>query len=335
MRKRHSGVSIFYATGISLLIMAVALRVILSAQRSFEAGENLERANQVFYAAESGLEAALFHQNSRSRGIHFAGEDASLTLTHPNTQTTTKWQILGRDNPQSGLLQAFERVEIPLFWDDSNRPTDPPPNLQAGEGAALGNHTFQVTWDGDGIPTPNSEFNFGNDDNQVIVDWAFSRTHETKGSQTFLPGRGFGTVLNPCGFLSDFVCESGSSNRLPGRTVTIASTSARAGVLQPCPENDAGCVPRLDAFLSDPAARNFQLSFQSLAPLVNTDSFGVVTQKIPGIPYTVEVLDNGPAIPRPGYTITSEVTQGDFSRRFEFAVDHPVGIGSFTYVIFQ
>lgn len=134
--KKQAGISLFLATGISLLVLTIATYVFVSVQKSFDQTRDLELSTQFFYASESGIEAGLFHKNARGRGSHLSyiqtdgtldttARDNNFRLPHPKTNLNTYWYLNGRAKSTSkseiiGTLKENEAIDIPLYFDQSS-----------------------------------------------------------------------------------------------------------------------------------------------------------------------------------------------------------------------
>lgn len=196
MKYKNPGMSLAIAFVSSMLVLFLALYTFSSITRSFERTIGIERGNKVFFAAESGIEAAFFHKNSRERSSHFdwtTWEDASsnscdtdtpsaecqgylktITINLDDTATETKWRLISRFIPEdsdgsgtfsteektyNGSIKQFQTVEIPLYYDSSMLPTDDP-SISTNQGEI--DPTIIVQFPAE-VPRPGgSNFNFGN-----------------------------------------------------------------------------------------------------------------------------------------------------------------------------
>jgi len=133
MKTKDEGVALLVSLGISFLTLGISVAVLNSVRRSVEQNENIERASQVFFAAESGTEAAFFHHNARHQGVHFMEDPVgeSQKILHSSDSVEVSWRIAGRTAPIIGILKEGEVVKIPLYWDSASNPTDPPANSGA------------------------------------------------------------------------------------------------------------------------------------------------------------------------------------------------------------
>lgn len=308
--------------GISFLVLGIALSVVASIDRAVQRSADLGRANQVFFSAESGFEAAFFHHNARGQGVHFETADDSQSITHSETASVVAWEISGREDPISGVLKERQKIQIPLFWDDSANPTEEPPIDDDGNfdpthdqaGALL--NDFELVFTDDDIP---ADFDFGlaSGEDAVLIDWALSREHAVDGLQTFVPA--LGSDGTACGLDTEFICQD--VFLLSGGATIISDGSVQGEILPGRTDTP------LSAFLSDVDSQKFILSFQPLLPFEDTDG-----SKIPGIPFT---LDADTELPKDTYRINAEVSIGSFSKIITAEVPERTTIGAFDYVIFD
>jgi len=320
MKRKNSGISLLISLGISLLVLGIALSVVASINRSVQRSADLGRANQVFFAAESGFESAFFHHNARGQGVHFMTDDASQSITHSETSSLVSWTIEGRDNPFSGILKERQKIQVPFFWDDSTNPTKDPPIMgenfdpdHTNAGKLIGE--FSLVFSDDDIPV---DFDFGTADDAVLIDWSMSREHTFDGLQTFVPELGSGN--DACGLGSEFICKG---NFLTDGEATIDSTDTIPGEILP-----GRIITNLANFLGDSDTQKFTLSF---FPLLSFEDTGGA--KIPGIPF--ELTTDGVALPKESYEITANVSIGSFSKTITAVVPEKATIGAFDYVVFD
>ena len=309
--------------GISFLVLGIAVSVISSINRAVQRSADLGRSSQVFFAAEAGLEGAFYHHNARGQGVHFVGTPVPQTLDLPNASAEVTWEIEGRSDPVAGLLKEGQKIQIPLYWDDSVDPTFEPPLDGNGDfdpthdQAGKLSDDFVLTFSTSGIP---SDFDFGTTTDAVLLDWSISREHSINGFQTFVPLRGTGLVT--CSSGTSFICKD---DFLVGGA-SIDSFNPVPGKIVP-----GGTVTEyLDDFMQDLDSQKFVLSFQSLLPFIDTDS----EEKIKGISFSVEA-DDSTALPKENYQVTANVSLGDFSKTITAIVPEKATIGAFDYVIFD
>lgn len=304
LHKKVPGISLMIAFLTSMLVLALALVTLASIVRSFERTVGIERGNKVFFAAESGIEAAFFHKNSRQSSVHFdweswsdgasgtCGEDEesgtcptelkTVEIQQTGTGAKTRWKLLSRfvppkgatvsaaDRTFSGMIGEFQNIEIPMYYQNANKPTDNQDQINipldgglynlfvrgdidtngTGLGEFDGNQADGAIFNfGDNrtidrtIPTPTTTLAPGARREQIVVDWSVSRTNGHTGRiQTFSPIRNIGV---PCQIddttRSAIWCED-----------DIVSTSAEIisfndanihGNVRPCNINDLGYVP--------------------------------------------------------------------------------------------
>jgi hypothetical protein len=321
MKRKNFGGSLLISLGVSFLVLGIAVSIVSSVQRSVQRSADLGRANQIFFAAESGLEAAFFHHNARAQGVHFAGESIPQLISLPAASAEVVWTINGRSDPVSGLLRDGQKIQIPLFWDNSVNPTQEPPFIsgsfdpghdQAGELS----DDFALTFFNDDV----LGFDFGtSEDEVVLLDWAVSREHSIDGLQTFVPQ--LGADDDPCGSGTSFICKS--SFLTIG--AEIDSSSATAGKILP-----GETTTTLNNFFGDMSSQKYMISFQSLLPFESENG----EDKIEGIPFTLGANNNA-LLPRESYQVQADVSIGSFSKTITAEVPEKTTIGAFDYIIFD
>ncbi len=306
-KTKNKGVSLLIALGTSYLLLTVVMIILFAVARSLEQSANIERSNQIFFAAESGIESAFFHHNARGAGTHFVGDDTSQQILHQVISALVNWKIDGRVDPITGILKENQTIQIPFFWDSATTPLDTP----FEENLNIASEGFTLSFTREGIP---DGFDFGTEEEEILIDWKISRKHPTEGLQTFLP-KDEGGCLGE----TEFICKSG----LPA---TIGSGDSIAGKRIPCTSVD-NCPTTLSDFLSE--GNNFQLVFRPILPFESVDE----SQKIPGIPFTLTT--DGTPMPKSAYDIVADIAQGDFTQKLELTIPEKTAIGSFDYVIFD
>jgi len=300
------------AIGTSFLILGLAMMTLRMASRSLGRSVAIERSNQFYFAAESGVEAALFHKNSRGSGIKFSSTtEDSQKIAHPAVSATTRWTIDGRKTGVvSGSLKQGEVVEIPFQWDNSTKPTNSP--NQSGTASK-----FLLKFSNGGWP---DDFDFKQSGNSVLVSWSVS-----KGTQTFNPSSVNPT--NPCAYGTELICrddlDSGSAKTIDSESVAIL------GTVSPCVGGVCASTTLHDFVLG---ASDLKLTFQSMLDF--EDSGG---NKIDGIPFEIStgtIASPGDVV-MPATTISSTVRIGEFQRKISVNSKERTGIGAFDYVVFD
>lgn len=344
MKRKNPGVSLVVVLGISFAVLGIAMATLSSVSKGLEQGTAIERSNQIFFAAESGVEAALFHHNARGQGVDFPSSDALVDddfpqhIFLPASSATVAWKIEGRDKPVEGIMHENQTIEIPFFWDDSENPTEEQPidendnfNPEHDHAGKL-TEAFSLTFDtsNEKIPRP---FDFGSAENEVFLDWSISRRHVDDGFQTFLPDKA-GVAI--CAEGSTFVCEE---EFLTDNTFVIDSVvnSEMSGKIFP---GNAGITLGTFLLLNDDDFSMFKLSFKPLLPFSH---LGVVDEdgddaKIAGIPFEFDHVGAGVdviTVPKSIYTVTSEVSIGDFARTISLDIPEKTTTKGFNYVIFD
>ncbi len=325
MKRKNPGISLLISLGISFLALGVAISVIASVNSAVQRSADLGRSAQVFFAAESGLESAFFHHNARGQGVHFTGTSGPQTITLSNSSAEVSWELEGRDNGIAGMLKEGQKIQIPLFWDNSLDPTKEPPVDGNGDfdigsfQAGILSDDFLLTFNNEDIPFG---FNFGTTEAAaVLIDWAVSREHDTAGLQTFVPTLG---TSNSCDGASGFVCKGEFLNAID--EVVISSLAIINGEILP-----GGAASTLNAFMNDSDSQQFVLSFQPLLSFSDSSDPSDII-KIEGIPFT---LSAGASLPMSTYTVSSGVSLGKFSKVITAEVPEKTTIGAFDYIIFD
>ena len=329
IKTKSQGVSLVVALGISLFLSGMTIEILRSVEKSLAQSQNLERSNQVFLAAESGLEAAFFHHNARGQGVDFGPIESindSQKIFQGEVGAEVNWTIEGRRAPIVGVLHEGEKISIPFFWDDSgNISSAPNTDGSAANGFTL---TFdRARFNSDGTPSGeelvSNYFDFGNDDgiNQPLIAWSLSRVHDLNGIQSLIAISPDAT--DSCANGTSFLCK----DEILSGTANISSFGAvlTGNVVPGFNEEDT-----LDNFLNEPNASHFRFSFQPLLSFTDTD--GTV---IEGIPFKLESSTAGKKLPAQTYTATAKVDVADFSKTITVTVPEKQSIGAFDYLVFD
>lgn len=335
-RVKNPGVSLLISLVTSTLVLMGAMYTILSVKESLENSENIERSTQLFFAAESGIEAAFFHHNARGAGTTLT--DSSQTIEHPDTSVRNTWELHGRtqlkndnsDYSLMGLLKEGQSIQIPLYWDASTNPTADPSTDDLGtEDITFVFHDESADLtDGDSKDeflvkngtVPSILIDFGSAATEVLIDWSFARTHSVDGIQTFSPTENSDCSNTDIGF----ICEdqlisdpeiASDDNTIAGRILPGDTDTNLDDFFHTCPGGTCS---------------DFVLNFRSLLRYEQSDS----EQKIAGIPFEVYTTGNS-EFPESTYTVSSNVEQNEFSQSIEIEVPERTSIGAFNYVIFD
>ncbi len=149
---KKSGVSLIMTFGVTFVVMLMAFFLLTALLRTLQRTAHIERSNQIFYAAESGREAGLFHASARGSGVHFcdttiesascdlSSVDETLQIEHEGNGITVSWGIHGRAAGFGGRLFENDVLMIPLSWDSATDPTQPitPQKYDIGQGLQVG-----------------------------------------------------------------------------------------------------------------------------------------------------------------------------------------------------
>ncbi len=311
MKWKNPGVSLLISFAVSFTVLGMALVILQLISHSIERSAHIERANQIFFAAESGMEAAFFHHNARGAGTHFMTSHGSQSLGLDAVNIQVDWLLDGREEVVTGVLDEGQTVEVPLFWDGSTNPTQTPFVTELVDG---GDFSFEL--DNTGI-----SIDFGSAANELVVDWSLSRKNVSGQAQSFFPVQGSGGV---CGSGTGYLCEdeflAQSSTYFP-----ISSTGTFPGKIFPGQANTD-----LNAFFDSVGGSEYKLSF--LSPLKFEDS--TTSAKIVGIPYQVSTSSPN-VLPDTSYTVTANVTADDFQKSLSVRIPERTAIGAFGYVVFD
>lgn len=361
MKMKNEGVTIIVALGTSLLVLALAFATLNSVAQSIEQANNIQRSTQLFFAAESGLEAAFFHHNARGQGTTLS-TTADQTLDHDEINATTEWSLSGRatgtddnsDRFYAEILRENQTIQIPLVWDTGSTPLDTPNSsgaLDVGEditvnfypGIVSTGSVSGLTPDDDAIRAALSAeyddfdvnstvLDFGSATNEVLIDWSLSRKNANRGVETFIPtdNADCGTPGPAIGFICEDQFNSPTNNRL-----TISTAAAINGKILPS-LTDTTLAQFWDCTDANAASTavcsEFQITFRPL--LSYSDSNPSNDQKIIGIPFSV-IASDATSFPLPDYTVQTDVTQESFSQAVNLEIPERTSIGAFDYVIFD
>jgi hypothetical protein len=309
---KNSGASLLLALGLSTLILGISYATTKLVSKSVARNQSIERSNQVFYAAESGIEAAFFHHNARGAGVDFVSEtETTQDINHSNVHTDVHWQIFGRDNPVSGNLKENQTIQIPLFWDDSLDPSSPP--NKNGKLSVIEDFTLSFQRkDSQGEEIVPSGFIFGSVDEKILIDWSLLGKSATGETQTFIPSN---TLCNDV--LLGFICNNEIFSE------EIDSSDAISGKIYP-----SLTATTLHNFFHEIGREYFQLKFQ---PILKFEDL-ISGKEVASLPFTLK-SSSTTKIPKSTYKISSKVSVGNYSRTIETIIPEKTTVGAFGYVI--
>ena len=223
MKLKTEGMTLLIAMTICLLVLGLSFQILRSVTKSVDRNSNIERSTQMFYAAESGLEAALLHQNIRGGGLFFEPVDENdplMTLHHSVINAKSLWAVQGRFSDaelstlpdfwaKNILLREYGRIEVPLFWNAADTPQEDPTDIEGVD--FMNNENVAVVFDladEDGQRFVPNNFDFGVNEegrdrdnicilrggdgcppedghyNQVVVDWGVTRIFTPDGESS-------------------------------------------------------------------------------------------------------------------------------------------------------
>lgn len=375
MKTKAAGISIFISMGTSLLVLSLAFATLTSIGRSVEQASNIQRSTQLFFASESGAEAAFFHHNSRGPGTNFTGTHSSQMIAHPSINASTNWTIEGRTNKVDNainhdamfvdILKEGQTFKIPFQWDRSTNPGETPPQVSVSRyDAPNSTDKFVLTFFQTPEDMPNSpalvdfqerygfqsgtfdpltgSFDFGNSgDAEILIDWSVTRKNNVQGIQTFIPINNQSCTGYVSGPGAGYICENDIQLIASGGLI-IRSDNAIPGKVLPGSKDDSldyfwSCIPSGG---SNPPLRLGETcsDYQlTIRTLLKLNDTATGT-KVPGIPFQLKLEVDGSVpthFPLNNYTVVSDVTQEDFSQRIEIEVPERTSIGAFDYVIFD
>ncbi len=313
IKNKNAGTSLILALGLSSLILGISYATARLVTKSVERNQSIERSNQVFYAAESGLEAAFFHHNSRGTGTHFMTDNqATQKIVHSKVNANIYWKIDGRANPVKNIIKESQFISIPLFWDTSTNPSDiPNKNGKLGIG-----EDFTLSFQNTDIP---SGFDFYDLSNEILIKWNFFGKLPDGTSEKFTPND---TVCDdPTDMTLGYICDNdvfAASSQISSSDTNILGTTL--------PNNFFD--ETINYFFNNSPLEYLQLNFQPVLKFEDSTS----GKKITGIPFTLET--NGTSeLPKPSYSVTSSVSIGNYSKTLATTVLEKTSSNVFNYVI--
>lgn len=373
MKTKIEGISIFIAMGTSLLVLSLAFATLTSIARSIDQASNIQRSTQLFFASESGAEAAFFHHNSRGSGVNFIGSDATQQISHPSISATTNWTIEGRtsqiddainnDATIVDILKEGQTYKVPLQWDSSTNAGQSPPLNLADYGRptnindlleirffqtpadipssqALTDFETRYGFQDDAFDPLQGSFDFGDSgDEAILIDWSITRKNNIQGVQTFIPTNNQDCAGYISGAGAGYICEDDVEVEASG-ALRITTSDPLPGKVLPGSKDTSldyfwDCLAGFDeTVLIGENCSDYQLTIRPLLKFNDT----VSGAKVPGIPFQLRLEVPGAIpthFPLNTYTVVSDVALEDFSQRIEIEIPERTSIGAFDYVIFD
>ncbi|MCF7917496.1 hypothetical protein K9L27_00615 [Candidatus Gracilibacteria bacterium] len=341
MKLKNAGISLFVSLGVSFTVLGIAMAIMVSISRSLQQSTTLERSNQVFFAAESGVEAAFFHHNARGQGVNFVTTPTpnSQKIIHNSSSAEVGWSISGRtagnlNDPIVGLLKENERVQLKFFADSATDPSQPPNVIsyfpddfelifynQITDTEAVGSPEEKIFQKYGDIDIGGFSFDANNDD--VLIDWGFSGQRNSDGG-LYRPDQKRESLV-PSKLGDPQICGASGSYLCVGNTFGFGPTFDIGLEGKILPYEGGEITETLQDF--ENTHDNVSFSFQSLQKF---ESGGT---KIPGIPFAV--LTGTQIVPKDSYTVQSRVSIGNFYKTISLDVKEKSSIGAFNYVIFD
>ncbi len=285
MKRKSEGLSLLIVLVLCFAAMGAAVAVFDGLARSLEQSYAVQRGLQMFYAAESGVEAGIFHHNARGPGVNLS---ANTTITHPSVGSQTTWGVTGRAvfaGPV--LIPENATVEIPLSY-DAAADTEAAPST-----AGINAYTLELSSDAA------SGFDFGTSTNDVAVDWSLSRETASGVVQTLRPEADDPSAVCASSGTNRFACK----DNLAGGSFVLDNSITMVGI----PYQSVGGPPDTFHNIASPPNKP-KIRFTQL--LGNTDTTGVV---IAGVNYMI-TNTAGEAFPTDTYTVESSVADGRYGR---------------------
>lgn len=354
-KPKQKGTTLVVSLIISFLVLGLAMTVLESVDRTLEQAQNLQRGDQVFYGAESGLEAAFFHHNVRGHGVDF-GEltqtpfPTSLSIAHNATNIDVNWTIDGRAESGgglaatvSGLIHRDEYIQLPLYWDGAADPSEG----VVGDGLDLDAEGFLLQLQRPEFPTTYLT-SLTTNSTDPLVGWGIIREHNVEGLQTLIP------VVegdDPCGRNATFICDGDGASgqisrsewwsfgtRLNPGAITIQDSTPILGQVIPPPSDilfQSQTWPEFLAPNPEVASNSYVLTLQGLGTFKREADTGGIEMAIEGVPFLVRAGNMSGELPRPAYVVRAQVQQGDFEKTIETTISEQSASGVFNYVIFD
>ena len=255
----------------SMFVMSVATFLLTLVDDLIQRSQIIERSDHFYSSAESAFEAALFHKTIRGPGWAVDSSSTVNKLELDGIITSATWEIESSSSPVILSLGEGGTLEVPFYWDQGSAEDEPNKEDLVTN---LSTQTFRLEIEPiEGLADVVTE-------NVPVVEWEFSRLHDTDGYQTFVPGNWTG---------DDFEASrncSGSDNQ----ALNICTTDFNSGLaqlLELSPTIVTGAaLPQeeditLAGFLSDPDSSEFTFRVRPSIPFSRTDEASGETFKIP------------------------------------------------------
>jgi len=373
MKTKEAGISIFISMGTSLLVLSLAFATLTSIARSIDQASNIQRSTQLFFASESGAEAAFFHHNSRGPGTNFTGANTTQIIAHPSVNANTNWTIQGRtsqvDNAINNdativdILKEGQTYKIPFQWDPATNPGELPPVNLADYGepnrindlleirffqtpadipssAAKDDFEARYGFQADAFDPLQGSFDFGDSvDEDILIDWSITRKNSVQGVQTFIPVNNQDCSGYISGAGAGYICEDDIEVIATG-DLRVTTSDPLPGKVLPGSKDTSldyfwDCLAGADETVRlGETCSDYQLTIRPLLKFNDT----VSGAKVPGIPFQLKLQVPGGIpthFPLNTYTVVSDVALEDFSQRIEIEIPERTSIGAFDYVIFD
>ena len=308
----------------SMFVMSVATFLLTLVDDLIQRSQIIERSDHFYSSAESAFEAALFHKTIRGPGWSASGNELELD----GIITSATWEIEASSSPVTLSLGEGGTLEVPFYWDQGSAEDEPNKEDLVTN---LSTQTFRLEIEPiEGLADVVTE-------NVPVVEWEFSRLHDTNGYQTFVPGNWTG---------NDFEASrncSGSNNE----ALNICTTDFNSGLVQLILDTriTGAALPQeeditLAGFLGDSDSSEFTFRVRPSIPFSRTDEASGETFKIPPLEVSFCVVsgtdcstNSSEALPRPVYTVKTSVSGDDFDQNLAVDLAEQTSIGALGYVI--
>ena len=322
----------------SMFVMSVATFLLTLVDDLIQRSQIIERSDHFYSSAESAFEAALFHKTIRGPGW---GVDSSSTVNKLELDgiiTSATWEIESSSSPVILSLGEGGTLEVPFYWDQGSAEDEPNKEDLVTN---LSTQTFRLEIEPiEGLDKVVVDENSAFQD-VPVVEWEFSRLHNTKGYQTFVPGSWNNSGTN---FSDARDCNSNNED------VNICTTDFNSGLaqlLELSPTTVIGAaLPQeeqeitLADFLNNGSSSEFTFRVRPSIPFARTDEISGETFKIPPLEVSFCLIsgtycstNSSEALPRPVYTVKTTVQGDGFDQNLTIDLAEQTSIGALGYVI--
>ena len=322
----------------SMFVMSVATFLLTLVDDLIQRSQIIERSDHFYSSAESAFEAALFHKTIRGPGWGMSSNSSSSS--NPNELyldgiiTTATWEIESSSSPVTLSLGEGGTLEVPFYWDQGSAEDEPNKEDLVTN---LSTQTFRLEIEPiEGLDKVVVDENSAFQD-VPVVEWEFSRLHNTKGYQTFVPG----SWGNDFSDARD--CNSNNEDVNICTPQIKAESTSNTAQLRLDPIIIGAALPQeeeitLAGFLGDPDSSEFTFRVRPSIPFARTDETSGETFKIPPLEVSFCLFDgvdciSSESLPRPVYTVKTTVQGDGFDQNLTIDLAEQTSIGALGYVI--